>query len=408
MPQRLAMSTVIGEMPGDTVKQATGTSVVVMLPVAETDLLAIPHFRILLLVQVLFWSSSAVFLMLPKYLALQLHANALWIGLIMGGMGVGSVAMAPMIASLTRWSGRRRCVVLASVMMACGGLLYVWVDAPGPLAVLARCLQGMAGALLYAHGTVMVADLVPRSRLPSAIALYMTAGLVPNVVSPPAAEWLLAQQGPDLVFATAGLLALAGAALAMRLPDQTHAFSDLPAVPKNRPATSLLAVSALFGLAAGITFTFHQPLALERGAQRVSDFLITFTITATVLRLAGGRFIDRLGSVRVACWSGAGYALVMLALAAHGPAQLALLGACFGATHGLFFPTFVALVLHHGPDAGRETRMAWIGASDKFGYLLVIPLGLLADRFGYAILFVLAAVLLATAVLILRRVLRTW
>jgi hypothetical protein len=52
--------------------------------------------------------------------------------------------------------------------------------------------------------------------------------------------------------------------------------------------------------------------------------------------------------------------------------------------------------------------MAWIGASDKFGYLLVIPLGLLADCSGYAILFVLAAALLATAVLILRRTLRSW
>jgi MFS family permease len=346
--------------------------------------------------------------MLPKFLALQLHADALWIGLIMGSMGVGSVAMAPLIRPLTRRSGRRRCVVLANVMMACGGLLYVWVDAPGPLAVLARCLQGMASALLYAHGTVLVADLVPRNRLPSAIALYMTAGLVPNVISPPAVEWLLAHQGPDLVFAAAGILALVGAILALRLPDQVPAPSTRDAVPNARPTAAFMAVSALFGLAAGITFTFHQPLALERGAQRVSDFLITFTVTATVLRLAGGRFIDRLGSARVAVWSATGYALVMLAFAAPGPVQLALLGVCFGATHGLFFPTFVALVLHHGPDAGRETRMAWIGACDKFGYLLVIPLGLLADRFGYAILFILAAGLLATAVLILRRTLRTW
>jgi MFS family permease len=266
-------------------------------------------------------------------------------------------------------------VVLANVMMACGGLLYVWVDAPGPLAVLARCLQGMASALLYAHGTVLVADLVPRNRLPSAIALYMTAGLVPNVISPPAVEWLLAHQGPDLVFAAAGILALVGAILALRLPDQVPAPSTRDAVPNARPTAAFMAVSALFGLAAGITFTFHQPLALERGAQRVSDFLITFTVTATVLRLAGGRFIDRLGSARVAVWSATGYALVMLAFAAPGPVQLALLGVCFGATHGLFFPTFVALVLHHGPDAGRETRMAWIGACDKFGYLLVIPLG---------------------------------
>src|ERR1700677_3568109 len=84
---------------------------------------SIPQFRLLLVVQLLFWSSSSVFLMLPKYLALQLHANAIWIGLIMGGLGLGAVSMAPAIGILSRYWGRRRCLVAANLMMSAGSLL---------------------------------------------------------------------------------------------------------------------------------------------------------------------------------------------------------------------------------------------------------------------------------------------
>ena len=377
-----------------------------LAPDPPQQLLAIPRFRLLLCVQLLFWSASAVFLMLPKYLAQQLHTDAVWIGLIMSGVGLGAVLTAPAIGALTRWCGRRRCLLLANLAMALGCLLFIGVDQPGPLAVLARSLQGVAGALLYAHGTVLVADLVPPARLPSAIALFMTAGLVPNVISPPAAEWLLAHQGPQLLFAGAGVLALLAALLAWRLPDGAAAApSAAGGAAAARPAGALLAVSLLFGVAAGVVFTFHQPLALARGAGRVSDFLVTFTLTATTLRLAGGRVIDALGSARVARWSAAGYVVVMLAMAAMGPGQLALLGMVFGCTHGLFFPSFVALVLSRG-EAGREGRMAWIGACDKLGFLSVAALGLLAHRWGYAPLFVLAAGLLVVATGILVRVTR--
>ncbi|HEX3133107.1 MAG TPA: hypothetical protein VHX44_05925, partial [Planctomycetota bacterium] len=74
----------------------------------------------------------------------------------------------------------------------------------------------------------------------------------------------------------------------------------------------------------------------------------------------------------------------------------------FGATHGLFFPTFVALALGHGRH-DREARMAWIGATDKLGHVLVIPLGLLASQASYATVFLVAAALTACSALTLYR-----
>jgi MFS family permease len=365
--------------------------------------LSIPAYRLLIVVQLLFWSSSATFLMLPKYLAVTLHATATWIGLIMGGLGIGAVAMAPFISVLARRCGRRQCLVAAHVMLAVGSLLFIPVDVPGPLAIVARAIQGAAGALLYAHGSVLVADLVHPQRLPSAIALYMTAGLVPNIVSPPAAEWLLEHHGPIGVFIGASLIAVLGAVLAGHLPDRTSARSDGAVRRSHRPASGLLAISVIFGAAGGSVMSFHQPLALAQGATHVSAFLVAFTITATLLRLVGGRFLDHVGCHRMAVWTGAGYALVLVAMACMQPWSLMLLGVVFGVTHGLFFPNFVAVALGAGDRDGRESRMAWIGATDKTGHMMVIPLGLIAAQAGYPVVFLIMAPLAGIATWALSR-----
>src|ERR1043165_4774512 len=108
-------------------------------------LLTIPAYRLLLVAQVLVWASSAVFLMLPKSLAVDLHAGAGGIGLVMGALGGGAVLMSPFIGSLTGRLGRRHCLVLANLGMALGALLFIAVEAVGPLAIVARALQGAAG-----------------------------------------------------------------------------------------------------------------------------------------------------------------------------------------------------------------------------------------------------------------------
>ncbi|GDY14319.1 hypothetical protein LBMAG53_31970 [Planctomycetota bacterium] len=370
---------------------------------AEPGLLSNAGLRQVLVVQLLFWGSSATLLMLPKYLKVHLGAGPGWIGVIMGAMAFGSVAGAPLVGLAEHRWGRRICMVGACLLLAFGWSLFVAVSAVGPLAVVARIVQGIAAAIFTAQASVLVADLVPARRLPSAIALYMTAGLAGNLITPPLAEWWLDRGDPAWIFAGAAMLATAAAWMCSRLPDPRHVESPAGRPDaRRRPRRRLLLVSALAGLAAGSIFTFYQPLALSRGIDRVSDFLITFTITAAALRLAGGRLIDRLGSRQVSRWALVGYAAVLFALVGLQEGQLWLYGILLGLTHGLFFPTFIALMLS-GAGAGRNraVHMAWMGAFDKVGFLMVIPLGLLAEHLGYVVLFIAISLSTAVAALVL-------
>ena len=42
----------------------------------------------------------------------------------------------------------------------------------------------------------------------------------------------------------------------------------------------LLFLGVMVGIGSGTMFTFHQPLALSRGSERISDFLVAYTIVA--------------------------------------------------------------------------------------------------------------------------------
>ena len=365
------------------------------LPQVDERLLSISAFRRLLLVQILFYSASATFLILPKHLAVTLHAGPGWIGLVMGTMAGGAIVVAPVVGPLVRRIGPRRTSMTGSLLMCVGALLFMLVTDMGALALIARGLQGIGGGLVAAVGGVLVMDLVPRRRLASGMALYMTAGLIANLATPPLAEWLLALHYGNLVFLAAGGLAAGAAIVGAGLPDLRYSAT----AARGRPAAAFLLVSALAGLGAGTMFTFHQPLALAHGALQVSGFLVAFTATAALLRLFGGRAIDHLGAATVARWAVFAYAGALLAMPLMGSGQLPLFGMLIGAAHGLFFPTFTALTLMGGE--GREARMAWLGATDKLGYLMVIPLGQMAQQTGYSGVFLTAGGLLVVGGVIL-------
>ncbi|MGB8931395.1 MAG: MFS transporter, partial [Anaeromyxobacteraceae bacterium] len=309
--------------------------------------------------------------------------------------------------------GAVRCLAAASVAMAAGSFLFLAVTSAAAIAVAvaARLVQGAAAAVTFAVGTLIVAALVPAERLTSALALFITAGLVASAVGPAATEWLMASHGAAPAFLGAGLFALAGLLPCRWLartgvgrsgPEPYHAAAPTDAQPwwADRATLGLVSLSVVFGLASGVMFTFHQPLALERGIERVSDFLVAFTVTVTTLRLAGGRLMDRAGSRRLARWSSLGYAIALAGMIVLRPGQLAWFGVLFGLFHGTLLPSLMALTLE--PGAGRrESRAAWMNAGMNVGGLGVAALGPMAVRTGYPAIFVAVGALVAASALAL-------
>jgi predicted MFS family arabinose efflux permease len=147
-------------------------------------------------------------------------------------------------------------------------------------------------------------------------------------------------------------------------------------------------------------FTLHQPLALARGIGRVADFLVAYTVAAITVRLALPRLTDRVGPERVAVVAFVLYGLVVAAMPAIGRLHLWPFGAAFGLAHGVFFPAFLALSLRTAPEGSRAPVMAWVNGTFNGGALVVIPLGIVAEVFGFAAAFLpvgIATVLTALA-----------
>jgi MFS family permease len=381
-------------------------------PLAGRSLLANPAFRKVLYTQACFGMAYSTFMILPKYLATQ-GVGPGRMSLIMGTASAMNVVAAPLVSWLGRALSPHRGFILANLTMALGAAGFAVVDpgAGGFAPYLFRAIQGLAWALMFSSASLLVFQLAPRGRLGEAIALHSSANLASSALGPALAEAALATMGPRPVFLVAAATALVAAWLAGGI-DRGRAGSaggPTPA-PGERPGTVLLLISVVLGIACGAMLVFHQPLALARGITRVSDFLVAYTAGALFSRLGLGRLGDRIGTARVAFASFLLYGVVVAAMPAlRGPSWLgglAMFGAVFGLAHGLFWPAFLTLSLASGGPgsaAGRERLLAWINAGFNLGVAAAGGLGIVAERGGYALVFIPVGILTAASALLLWR-----
>jgi len=348
------------------------------------------------------------FYLLPKFLIHELGAGPDDIGFVVGILGLATVACTPLTG---RWIDRAPCrhaFVAGALVMGASALGFLAVGSVGALLGVLRVLQGASYALVVTAVGTLVSELVPAARLGQALGLSGASMLVMNAVAPALVEPLAAAAGWQPVFVLAAATALASAALATRVAEPARPARDrslpagLLAVLRRPLGCHYAIVIALAGAGFGAVMTFEPPYVLALGADNVRPFFVAYAAAAIGVRLTIGHLPDRLGRRRAALGSLAAYGAAILALAGMRPETAPLLGAVFGAAHGLFFPALNALVVAAVPRAERGRIVAiftgafslglWAGAS---------LLGLVAARAGYPAVFVLAAGGVACAIAVL-------
>ncbi len=381
--------------------------------------------------QACFGLAFSTFMILPKYLVTH-GVGPGRMSLIMGTASAVNVLATPLISWLGRALAPQRAFLLANFIMALGAAGFAAVDPAGGGAApyVFRAIQGVSWAVMFSSASLLVFQLAPRGRLGEAIALHTSANLAAGALAPALAERTLAVLGPRPVFLAATAMALLAGWLARGIDaGRVGPTTGVTAAPGQRPGKLLLrqlgscaragplillATSVVLGIACGAMLTFHQPLALDRGISRVSDFLVAYTAGALFARLGLGRLGDRIGNARVACASFLLYGAVVAAmpgLRATGLlGSLALFGAMFGLAHGLFWPALLTLALSGGGSgqsagrsSGRERLLAWINAGFNLGVTTAGVLGLVAEAVGFGLVFVPVGVLTAATVLPLWR-----
>jgi MFS family permease len=363
------------------------------------------RFVLILGLQFVFGLGFSSFFLLPKYLTAIHQADAGWIGRIMATGPISAVLTMPLLARHIDRLRRHHLLLAAALLMLMASLGFTTLGELGPGVYLLRALQGAAFTIYMATSAAWIVETCPAPRLGQALGLLGAANLATNAIGPGVAEPLALAQGWRAVFllsAACSTLAAIGV-FALRDPPRIRAARrDTPKLHEPR-RLALLYVSMVVGIAFGTIVTFYQPLALSIGIAEVSDLFIGYTLTALGVRVLFGAWLDRLDRRRVAVAASTLYALVVFATAELRPGWLFPLGLSLGLAHGAVYPTLSALFIE-GSEAQGGALMTYLGGAFNVGMVLsTLGFGLVADRIGYRPVFLLAGLLVASAVPLLAR-----
>jgi len=369
---------------------------------------ALPYRQLSLLIatQLAYGTSWSTFLLMPKFLTVELHASAAEIGVVCAVPSLTGALAVPFVGPLIDRVGRRPLIALGSALAVVQALAFVWVDRIGPLLFGLQLLVGLSFVIQFNAASAHAADLAPRARLSQVLGLFGASNIVTNALAPAIGEPLADRAGWDSVFLLAAAMALLGLLLSFTIRSadlSVHANgSGAPEVERQGPLTLYVLIMAAAGTAFAIAFAYYQPFALSLGMHEVHSFFVGYASTVVVTRVLLGWLPDRIGRMRTALLSLGLYAAAVLSMSQLAPGTLAFYGALLGCAHGFLYPSVNALAIEDGNHARRGQVLTYLNGGFQLGYTVgVLVFGWIAERTGYPTIFVLggAIMLLATAAL---------
>jgi MFS family permease len=182
-------------------------------------------------------------------------------------------------------------------------------------------------------------------------------------------------------------------ALPLPEPHRVHAAADR--ARRLQPIHWLIAATmALAGMGFGCVMTFIPTFVTTHGLGRVGYFFAAYTSTAILTRLVGAGASDRFGRQRVIVPS-----LLLLGLSifwlgrVENLVTLFAAGALFGTAQGISYPTLHAFLVDVASEAQLGRTQALFNGAFNLGVTgSAFAFGLVAEHFGYRVMFSVAAV----------------
>ncbi len=329
----------------------------------------------------------ASMLLLPLYLA-SLGASRTEIGAIMATSAVGGLLLRPAVGWSLDTIGRKTTLTAGTVAGCLGLSMVALVTDISASAYAARLVFGVGVGAMFTGYFTFAADLVPMSRRTEGLALFGVSGLVPVLVNPAAER--LGLDGPSLrfFFPAMGLVVLSSLLFLRGVPEPPRppragrprpraAFAEFA----QRRLWSVWLATVVFSGFVSLFFTFATVTAASRGMAHPADVWLTYAVGAAIVRLAGGRILDRIGPRNLVAPALACYAFAAMTLGAaqtsHALLSAGLLG---GVAHGFCFPVLASQVVSRVPEARRGGGLAtYTGLWDLASLALPPLLGMLAD-----------------------------
>ncbi len=365
------------------------------------------QFVLLLVTTAIVGLSFSTYFLLPKFLAVELRADAATIGGVSAVTLLASVIAMPIAGVQIDHHGRRLFVAIGALLFALACFGFLFVERVGPLLWVLRVAQGAAFPLFYLALSTLATDIAPKARMGQAIGLFGAVMISTNALGPALAEWGAHQFGWHAVFGATVAAAVLAALLSRFLPEQPHARAQEDATTMRalltRPGLRrVLFITILIGWTFGAVFTFNQPWALANGYKEVSLFLVGFAGCAMVVRVALGGLADRIGRLRVAQATLLLYVAAPLSLIWLPSLGLLLTGGLLGLSHGIVFPALNAVAVDFTREHERGKAMGAYNAAFNVGFAAgSYLLGYVAIATSYPTIFIIAGLTCAVAFVLL-------
>jgi MFS family permease len=343
-----------------------------------------------------FIATGAALPVLPTYVRGPLHSGDIAVGIVVGSFALTSVICRPIAGRQADRRGRRAVLVVGSLSLALGGLLYIFSSSVVTL-VLARLMVGAGEGAVYTAGATWVVDLAPVNRRGLALGMFGLAVWGGLSLGPVAGELLRSSSGYDAVWILTAALPLAGAAIAVRLPEPSRPPPSGRPVPllhfphsARRPAVALALANIGYAALAGFIVLDLRKQGIGGGA----SVFTAFAVSVFASRLIFGRVPDRFGARVTATGAGLVEALGLGVIALAHSLPVALGGALVvGAGFSMMFPSLALMVVGDVHDEHRGSAMGTFTAFFDIGVGAGGPLsGAMASLAGYPAVFVLASV----------------
>ena len=324
-------------------------------------------------------------------------------GLFLGFLTYSSALSAPFTGALGDRFGKRRMLLVCSLVLAAFTASYAFIPGYRLLLVLVVA-QGVFWSGLLSASSAYMTDFIPESRRAEGIGYWGMSTML-AVAAAPTLGFFVYRHGWGALCAVTSILNLLMAGIAWTLPEETHTsagFIRAPVTLRSLVEWRVVAVSLSLFLVSfgygGIT-SFVALFADRSGIHPRGIYFTTFAAVVLLTRPFTGRLADRVGHRRfvLPCFVLAGLGFLLLAVSSS-RAQMVGSAVVFALGFGNLYPAFVAHVVKHVDPGRRGAAFGGILAAFDTGIGTgSIALGALIERHGFAAAYGTAAALAALA-----------
>jgi MFS family permease len=316
-------------------------------------------------------------------------------GLFLGVYTFASAFAAPVMGTIADHIGRRRLLVIASILFVFFSLAYgvvPWL----PVVLLIAVVHGaMWSGILSSAGAIMT-DFIPVSRRTEGLAYWGLATTAAIAIAPAVGLWMN-RFGWFALCAEIAALSAFMALWALRIPGGT-ARQEHVTVPRVSELWDWRVVKTTLSLAVvafgygGIT-SYVAILSRERGITPESLFFTVFALTIVIVRVFTSHLGDRFGPkvLLYPAFVAMPIALAVLSIAGN-RGEMIVAATLFGIGMGASFPAFMTFIVTNTDEARRgRTFGSVIWAFDTGIGLGSIVIGAIGQRRGLGFAFAIAA-----------------